>query len=96
MCSGLKSMHFIFALDDSGSMKSVDNGLTSRWQQLITAFKGFIDLRIKNDVSNNSKDIVSVIFHSSTSVKVVVYEPISNVVQKIESAKPCFGSTDFS
>ena len=80
--------HFIFAMDDSGSMKAHDGKPISRWQQLIESCKSLIQ-------GAGDEDIISVIFHGSDSRIILKYEPIKTSFSKIESAEVSWSGNSF-
>lgn len=55
-------MHYVFLLDESGSMGGPSNP-GSYWEQLIAALDGFLSVR----KSLNKNDLISVITYSSSA-----------------------------
>ena len=67
-------------MDDSGSMSCRDDGVKSRWEYLIESFEGFV----KERVSIGADDLISVIYHGSTSMIVAECQSNNDVINIVK------------
>ena len=78
-------------MDDSGSMESKDDGVKSRWQCLIESFEGFV----KERLAMGADDLISVIYHESTSMIVAECQSNNNVLNIVKGKNPRYGGNSF-